>query len=596
MTGRKDKKDRLTDVIQGDEEFNDIDKNEGLDKRQKITVAVSVLLLFAIAAAVVCVAVKKLTPGKDVMSLEEYYNIPEGEAMIIMDDAIYEQNALIYDGMAYIDLDTIIEYFDDRYYWDSYENLLVYTTPSEIIKTETASKYYSVNKTRRDTSYVTVKVTNGKVYVAAEYIKLFSNFNYTMYEAPYRLIIDHEYVDYLYADVTKATQIRTAADIKSEILKEVAVGEKLMFIDNKGAEEKGFVRVMTEDGVRGYVKKKYISATYYDTKTSNYETPVYSNITKNYRINLVWHQVTNEQANDNMTSLLDSTKGVTTISPTWFRVDSVEGTLSSLASEDYVERAHSRGVEVWALVDNFDTSVDCYELLSRTSRRERLVNEIIAAAIKYNLDGINIDFESLTSQTGVHYIEFLRELSVKCRSNQIVLSVDNYVPASYNMFYDLEEQGEIIDYVIIMAYDEHHSKSEEAGSVASIGFVTNAVNDTLKYVDKEKMIIGMPFYTRLWKAVTENGQTSLTSEALGMANAKSVLSKNGITAAWDENTAQYYAEYESGGAVYKIWLEESESIEEKLNVIFGADAAGVACWRLGFENSEVWDVILKYVN
>ena len=199
-------------------------------------------------------------------------------------------------------------------------------------------------------------------------------------------------------------------------------------------------------------------------------------------------------------------------------------------------------------------------------------------------------------ETGPHYIQFLRELSVKCRTNGIVLSVDNYVPASYNAFYDREEQGEIVDYVIIMGYDEHHSRSETAGSVASIGYTREALENTLEEVPAEKIIMGIPFYTRLWREATIDGVTSLSSEALSMASAESVIEQYGAEPVWDEETGQYYIEYERDGAVYKMWQEEERSIEEKMKVIHDAQIAGVAAWRLGYETPEIWNVILRYVN
>ena len=253
-------------------------------------------------------------------------------------------------------------------------------------------------------------------------------------------------------------------------------------------------------------------------------------------------------------------------------------------------------LEVWGLIDNFDVNVDTHKVLSKTSSREKLINEIIAQAIKYNLDGINIDFENLKLETGPHYIQFLRELSVKCRSNQIILSADSYVPASYNKFYDYEEQGIILDYVIIMGYDEHHSNSEEAGSVSSLGYFEGAINSTLAMVPKDKLIMGIPFYTRLWKEFTELGEFKLSSEALGMSEMSKVLEANGVTPIWNEEVGQYYAEYQKGDATYKVWLEESESIDAKMKRIYDSKLAGVASWRLGFETTNIWDIILKYVN
>lgn len=567
-----------------------------MEKNAKIGIIGGAAALVVILIVIITTVVSKLTPSKEVKDLSDYYQVPEGKALVIMNDIKYDKYAKVIDGIYYMDLETIISNFNKRFYFDSNENVLVYTTPTEIIKAEVGSKEYSINKNKVSSDFIIVKREVDEVYVALDFVASYSDMRFTSYQNPNIIMIQCKWGEYLYADVKGATQIRTGTSIKTEILKELKAGDKLMIINNGGAMENGFITVMSEDGVRGYVKKSTLSDTYYDKVVSTYETPVYTNISKKSTINMAWHQVTLEQANENVKSLLETTKGLTVISPTWFRVSSTDGTLTSLASESYVDYCHSRNVEVWALVDNFDANVDIHEVLSRTSNREKLVNEIIAQAIKYNLDGINIDFESLQMETGPHFIQFLRELSIKCRSNQIILSVDNYVPAGYNKFYDYGEQGVIVDYVVIMDYDEHHGASKEAGSVSSMGYFTGAINSTLSMVPAEKVIIGIPFYTRLWKVSTELGESTVTSEALGMDAAEQVLEKNGVAAELDETTGQYYAEYEKEGNLYQIWLENETSIDSRMKAIYEAKLAGVSSWRLGFEKTGIWDIILKYVN
>ena len=568
-----------------------------MDRRAKLAAAGSIFVLVVIVIAVSAILIKRFTPSREVMPLEEYYQAEEGDVLVMLHDQYCEETAKLIDGQIYFRFDMVQELFNHRFYWDENENILSYTTSTEIIRAEVGSQDYTVNMNKTTAQYQIVKTQGDAVYLAAEFVKQYSDMDYQFYEDPDRVTVQYEWKDYLYADVRRATQLRTEPDIKSPILRELETGEKLLYVDAATEQEQnGFVKVMTADGIIGYVQTRALTDSYYETLESDFEAPVYTSIQRDYTINMVWHQVTNQSANDNVMSLLENTKGITAISPTWFRIASVDGTLSSLASESYVARMKEQGIEVWALVDNFHPDVDTFQVLSYTSRRERLVNEIIAAAIKYGLNGINIDFESLDVETGPHYIQFLRELSVKCRTNGIVLSVDNYVPASYNAFYDREEQGEIVDYVIIMGYDEHHSRSETAGSVASIGYTREALENTLEEVPAEKIIMGIPFYTRLWREATIDGVTSLSSEALSMASAESVIEQYGAEPVWDEETGQYYIEYERDGAVYKMWQEEERSIEEKMKVIHDAQIAGVAAWRLGYETPEIWNVILRYVN
>ncbi|MDF2609933.1 MAG: glycoside hydrolase family 18 [Lachnospiraceae bacterium] len=567
-----------------------------MDKKTKQAVIGAGIVLAIIIIVIAAFLIKLFTPSDKVMELSEYYETLEDEVLVILQDEIYEQKGLLSDGVVYLDYETIVEKFNQRFYWDANENILIYTTPTEIIRTEVGSKEYHVNKSKKELDYEIVKTDGDQAYVALDFVALYSDMRYEFYETPNRIVVQYKWGDYLFSTVKKATQLRYEPDIKSDILVELKPEDLLTYIDTSEVVKKGFRKVITVDGIIGYVKTKYISESFYDAVESDYQEPEYTSITKDETINLVWHQVTNTDANNGLISLLEKTKGVTTISPTWYKVNSNEGTISSLASETYIERAHSLGIEVWALVDDFDPNIDMLEVLSYTSRREKLTNELIASAIKYNLDGINVDFERITLENGKNFIQFIRELSVKCRNNGIVLSIDNYVPKEYSAYYNITEQGIVADYVIIMAYDEHHGGSDVSGSVASIYFVNEGIEDTLEMVSGDKVIIGIPFYTRLWKETPENGSVKVTSDAYAMSYGEELLRNNGVEPVWDEAAGQYYGEYEKEGSLYKIWLEEEESIEAKLKLIDQAEVAGIAGWKLGLEKESIWNIIIKYVN
>lgn len=315
-----------------------------------------------------------------------------------------------------------------------------------------------------------------------------------------------------------------------------------------------------------------------------------------------------------MQQRLADSKGLTTIVPTWFHVKDTEGNLESIASTDYVNYAHQAGLEVWAAIRDFDGGIgsndESLQLLSYSSRRENLINQLIGAVMQVGIDGINVDFEKISKDCGVHYIQFIRELSVKCRQNGIVLSVDNYVPKGYNQQYNRKEQGVMADYVIIMGYDEHNGSSLEAGSVSSYEFVKEGIEETIKEVPAEKVINGIPFFTRLWsetpKTQEELNQEAgteaadypmkVTSEALGMSTARDKISQAGAETTLDETTGNNYATWEADGVTYEIWLEDATSIEPKLQLMKENKLAGTAAWALGQESSDIWDLILKYVN
>lgn len=567
------------------------------ETKKKIKAAL-LLIIPVILIVIIAIIAKHFTPSKERIALTDYYPVEGDELLLVMQDEVAEVKGLYLDGTAYVDYDTAVSFFNKRFYWDANENMVIYTTASQIIKAEVGSKNYYINKSKTEVDYQIVKVVNDVAYIAVDYIELFSNVKSVFYEKPNRIVFTYKWTDEYQASKTKKdTVLREEPDIKSPIVYDVSKEEELVYLkQEKNETSKKFQKVITKDGVIGFVQKKRLKDAYDLSLVSDYKEETYPAISKDYKINLVWHQVTNQDANNSLLNLLDATKGVTTISPTWFSLADNNGGITSLASETYVNRAHSAGVEVWALCSDFDTeNVNTYKLLSHTSKREKLENELIASAIKYNLDGINIDFEYIATKTAVHFIQFIRELSVKCRSNGIVLSIDNYAPG-YTDHYDREEQGIVADYVITMAYDEHTSGSGESGSVSSIGYFKDAITNTLKEVPAEKTIIGIPFYTRLWKETMDGEQVKITSEAYGMTSGANVLADHGVTPAWDDTTGQNYGEFEADGALYRMWLEDAASIELKMKAVDDSKAAGVAGWKLGLESANIWDVIIKYVN
>lgn len=567
-----------------------------MDKLTKIKLIVgSVLAVIAITVLSIAL-VHKYTPNDSMMALNEYYFVKDTEAMIILETAIYPENAILEDGGIYIPLSIVQSMFTEEFYYDEEEEVLSYALPTELIQIYPEDSAYYSNHIEQKLDSPAMKEIEERMYISMEFVGMFCDVAYEYHEDPNRLVIHYTWMDALYFDTLEETPLRFEPDIKSEILLRLPEKTKLFYVGGTGTGRKSFIRVMTADGIFGYVQRKFISDSYYYAMESSYQEPEFTYTTLGDKVRLGWHQVTVPEANGLLESVTKNASNMNVISPTWYRIIDEEGAITSLADAAYVEQAHQMGLQVWALVDNFDKQVDCLELLSSTKARATLIQNLIAEVETYGFDGLNMDFEALATQVGVHYVQFLKELSIQCRNKGIILSVDNYVPAAYNQFYDLTTQGKFIDYVIIMAYDEHYSGSPEAGSVSSIGFVTDAVNNTLDMMSKDRIVMGIPFYTRLWKETIEGGVLKLSSEALTMQQAENALLQNEVQSNWDSITAQYYAEYTRGETTYKIWLEEEGSLSEKLRVIAGADVAGVAAWRLGYETEEIWPLIETYIH
>ena len=537
--------------------------------------------------------IEKYSYSKERADLSAYYSISDSEDVaIILQNEIVEERAKLIDGTYYLDLATVHKYLNDRFYMDRKEDLLLYTLPEDIVRVVIGSSVKDTEEGSEDLGYIIARYEDESLYVAMDYVKQYTNFSYEVFTDPNRVQIDTEWEEIQVASIRKDTQVREKGGVKSPVLTDVAKDDKVTVLEQMET----WTKVKTADSVIGYVENKRLDSIRSELPipVTDYTEPEYTSLTRDYKINLGWHVVAAAVGNDTLQSVTANTKGLNVISPTWFKLSDNEGNFTSFASADYVEKAHAMGLEVWALVENIEykNSIDMYEILSSTSTREKLIAGLVGEVQQYGIDGINVDFEQISMDCGEHYIEFIRELSVSCRKNGIVLSVDNYVPTGYTDHYDRREQGIVADYVIIMGYDEHYAGSQEAGSVASINYVESGIADTVSQVPANKVINAIPFYTRIW----ETTGSSISSQAVGMEMAEEYVAAHNIDVEWNEETCQNYGEYTSGDTRYQVWLEDEESIRVKLNIMEKYGIGGVAAWRLGFEKPEIWDEIEAYLN
>ena len=538
-----------------------------------LVVCLLIVLVSLIGGAVY--GINKLIPTSKQMDLTEYYGQnADGEASLVAGTQKLEQKALISGDEVYIPLDVVNGYLNQRYYWDSANKKILYATPTSLTE-EAASDQPGGN----------VWLKESTVYLKLDYVKKYTDIDSYIYKDPARIAIQYKFSNVQTVTVKKDTVIRYRGGIKSKILTKTAKDTVLRLM-NEGED---WDQVATDDGYIGYIQKKKVSAADTTDYKRSFKAEAYSYFTMDEPVNLAWHQVTSTDANNYFADTTQNMTGVNVISPTWFSVSDNDGNVSSLASGEYVMQAHEKGLKVWGLVDNFSENMSTTTVLSNTAARQNLENQLVTYALKAGLDGINVDFESLSEDVGIHFLQFLRELSIQCHENNLVLSVDNPVPEDFTSHYDRAEQGKVVDYVIIMGYDEHYAGSD-AGSVASLPWVEQGVKDTLAEVPAKRTILAIPFYTRLWKT-TDGG--ALTSEAIGMDQAQQAISDNGAETYWDKTTSQNYGTYEGDGATYQIWLEDSKSIAEKVKLIPKYKLAGVAEWKLGFENSGIWSVITE---
>ncbi|MCI6203557.1 MAG: glycosyl hydrolase family 18 protein [Lachnospiraceae bacterium] len=568
-----------------------------------LTVCALIVIIVAIIGG--SVLLRKYTPSKEHKGLTSYYNITaDNQVAIVLNNELTSSYATLIDGHIYVDYNFVHDTLNSRFYWDHNENILLYATSRDLISAEADSNKYLITKSSVDYGRPVVKANSDSAYIDLDFVKEYTDLTYKYIKDPNRIIITNQWGDYETASVKKNSTVRVKGGIKSPILKDITETTDVTVIEQGDK----WSKILTADGIIGYVQNKRMSDISTKTRTSDFTPDTFAHITKDFNICMAWHQVTNSSANANIASVLSSTKGVNVISPTWFYLNDNNGNLANLASLDYVNYCHSQGVEVWALVSNLENKdADSAEVLTHTSKRQNLVNQIVSMAIQYNLDGINLDFESLNqSKVGDAYIEFVRELSIKCANNGIVLSIDNYVPTSYTAFYNRAEQANFADYIVIMGYDEHYAGGD-AGSVSSIGWVKQGVADTLTEVPADQIILGMPFYTRVWQLTPKDTSSKdssdsndssydVSSKIYGMRAADALLTDNDVTKTWDQESGQNYAEFTSGDSTFKVWLEDANSAEERLKIVKDNKLAGASFWKLGFETSDIWNTIIKYTN
>lgn len=556
-------------------------------KKKYIPVFVAVALIIIVALIGISTGLlEKYSYSQERADLNTYFHVVGGEeTAIIFNDVLLETDALYRDGHVYLPLDFVDANLNNHFYFDRSEQNLLFTTDVALLTAAVGSTDYTYGDQFSSEGYPLTVLSGDTLYLAEDFVKKFSNFSYQYFAEPNRVLVDTVWEEERHATVKKDTQVRVLGGVKSEVLADISKGDDVRLIEQMDT----WSMVTTFDGISGYVENKRIEETDPVTPApvTDYVAPAYAPLEREGKICLVWNNVTNPDANAYAMGMLDNTQGVNVISPTWFSLTDDYGNFSSLADASYVAAMHNRGIQVWAALDDFThKEVNTANVVNNTTNRRNLINQLIAKTLEYQMDGINIDFEAVSAEAAPGYIQFLRELYIECHKNGIILSADN----GYILNYDRARQGEAVDYVIIMGYDEHVAPADGVGSNSSIDFVQSGIEKTVSCVPEKKVINAIPFYTRLWRTTGEIGQT-----AYGMNEIENFLNENGVTTVWDDKTCQYTAQFQVNGTDYAVWLEENESIAVKLNVMDQYNLAGVAGWRLGQEKAEIWNEIAAYL-
>lgn len=552
------------------------------DKKELPVVVVLILIFLVAVIGAITFVIQRHTPTKEQMDKKEYYGITaDDQVALVVNGQVSETKGKMIDGSVYIDYDSVSNFINPRFYWDQETNTMIYALPTEIEETDLSQ------------DSADYRMIDGQLYLSIAIVQAYTDMECAVLENPYRVVIRNEWDGLRETTVVKGTAVRYRGGIKSLILTEVPAGTNLLVTDESLGD---WIGVTTEDGYTGYIDAEDAGDVMDYAGERVIQASEYTNISRDEKINMVFHQTTSQAANEAVDQMLETVSGVNVIAPTWYFIDDTAGNLYDLSSYAYVENMHSRGIEVWAVLNDFDGGIasrdETLAVLKNTENRRNIIQALMNSVLVNGIDGVNVDIEKVSEECAPHYLQFIRELSVSCRNNGIVLSIDNYVPQDYSAYYNRKEQGIVADYVIIMGYDEHFGGSDTAGSVASLPFVESGISRTLEEVPAEKVINAIPFYTRIWK--TDNSGI-VSSTACGMDEAEAFLAENGLEKYWDTETSQNYSEIQTEDGYYQVWLEDAQSVEEKMKLVQNYGLAGVAEWKLGFEQPYIWDIISSYL-
>lgn len=505
--------------------------------------------------------------------------IIEGNCVFTSDDQITGDRILL-------PFEVVRDNIDKNINWDAKVHKLTITTKDRVIRMKTGSLEAFVNN-EPVTLNIPAQETDGKVYVPIEFLKDYYGITIKYAEANNAVIIDFlDSVRQSASLVKKGAVIRRGRSVFEPIVKKYDT-KTIEDVDLRVYDEyENWYKVMTEDGIIGYIEKKFVNVTPVQPAEGVNKEPE-DNVWKpeNGKICMAWDYAYKLKNN------LDSRKfieGLDVISPTWFQVVSKEGEVKNFADSSYVKWAHGRGYKVWALFsNNFENSAQTGDFLGNADSRDNAIRQILAFASLYELDGINIDFENIKTSDRDLLTQFVREMAPLLRQQGLVVSID------VNMLgcYDRKALGEAVDYVVLMAYDQHWSGGGVAGSVSQLSWTDRIVQKYLEDVPNDKLILGMPFYTRIWIETEKDGKTELTSKALSMPDIEKLLTEKNAQKVWDTESGQFYSEFKDEDATYKVWLEDEKSLNLRTAIVHKYELAGASAWRLDFEDPAVWNVI-----
>jgi spore germination protein YaaH len=572
-------------------------------KSQAATLTAWLLALVAIGS--VCyLAMQIFMPNYESQNFRDYFELdPEELVVVVRDQRLQGAGVMSRNGEIYFSAEFVSEHFDNTIFWDDNTSKLTIVNGGRVLRMKAGESAYYYNDEPTDMEFP-VEVSGGRCWLPRSLVTILYPVSVTVSQRE-----NIAFVEFLEEERETSEIAASSASIRYKPDKKAIIEERLMQGDRVGvfAVEGDFTRVRTESGLLGYCLTRDLGEREKIAPQPKAPDPVYPERKPiSGKVSMVWDQVFSREANTPPELL----PGLDVISPTWLTFDiyALDGDLVDIGDQSYVDRAHSLGLQVWPLISDFSSNPDIAlnshitsKILSNTDMRDYVIKQLRALIDFSGLDGINVDFEYVQPADARHYIQFFRELYPQMRAKGKALSVDMYnpdLPGYWSQYYNRTEVGKNVDYLCVMAYDEN-SDSPEAGPNASISFVQEGLEKTMEEVPKEKVVLGLPFYSRIWEEVDDGGNISASNVARAMDDAIAFFESRNGEISWDEVLKNRYAEYStmSNGkpVTYKAWLEDGRSLEAKLELAQRLEIAGVSGWKRGLESSGIWSLINNYM-
>ena len=489
---------------------------------------------------------------------------------------------------------------NDNNYNHLYINEQIYISANYLMDNELLEYYW-------DEEYNKISIFNDYKYDVINYNKKKAFYNQSPYDINEVIIIDgnelylntkflnDNYIKRLYVDVNnlnviiednireykviKKTKLKLDASSRSNTLQKLDNGEKIHVYNN---ERNGWILARTEENIIGYIKLsdlKPISKVRYDT---------YPTLNKGEDINMAWdliYSTIEDFEPFNIPSAIDI------IGPTWFDLEDSEEIFKDLSNLDYIKHVKDSNKGIWAVFNNsFDPDLTSL-VLNNAIKRSKTVDKIIEITEEKKFDAINIDFENIYLKDKDAFSAFIKELYCKARKKDIILTVDITILSNsenWSLCYDRNVIGKYSDYIMLMAYDEN--VSGVPGSVSSLPWVKYGVENILEYAPNAKVVLSIPFYTRLWEQ-NENAEQKTKSTALRIKSAQVAIEELGINLIYDDATGQNYGETTIDGITYTIWNEDETSLKNRIDIIKNYNLSGHAIWALRYGTDEMWNLL-----